>query len=222
MQRVLIVVGVVVVVLGAVGTVAASAATKSPGLLQARDLPGGLQSNGTPRAYPNPTVLAVTAPTCTETTQVDPSALGGVQVTFARRDAPTGMLTLAENVIVYPTAKAAATAFAQRAQFHTARLKCGTLGFVRPGATAVSGTTSYQGGKFPKIGGGSYLESSGVPGTVNTNTSVTFVSGPYLVGLTTFGGTSPVTITEFRTIAPRALKRLPVPTPIPTTTTAAH
>jgi hypothetical protein len=221
-RRALVVVGVVVVALGAVGTVAASAAPKSPGLLQASDLPGGLQPNGTPGAYPNPAVLAVTAATCTETTQVDPSALGGVQLTFARPAAASSTVTLGENVVVYPTAKAAATAFAQRARFHAARLKCGTLGFVRPGGTAVTGTTSYQGGKFPKIGGGSYLESSGTPGTVNTNTNVTFVSGPYLVGLTTFGGTSPVTVAEFRSIAPRALKRLPVSTPIPTTSTAPH
>jgi hypothetical protein len=138
---------------------------------------------------------------------------------FARTVATPGSVALIESVISYPSARAATVDFALDARSHTARLKCGTLGFIPPGGTTAKGTTAYQTAKFPKIGGGAYYESSGVPGTADTNAAVTFVSGPYIVRLGTFGGTNPVTITDLKTIAPRALKRLPIPTPIPPTTT---
>jgi hypothetical protein len=208
--------GAVVIGLSILGTVSAFAVTKSPGLLRTSDLPGGLQQSGPPVAFAHPAVLLVSVPACTETSQVDPSALGGVEIAFARVGAPTGDVTLIEAVVSYPNARTAASAFTQRLKDHAARVKCVTVGFVRQGVLA--GSTRYQGAKFPKVGGGSYLESSGTPGTVNTNTVVRFVSGPYVVALGTFGGTNPLTVADFKTIAPRALRRLPIPTPIPPTT----
>jgi hypothetical protein len=208
--------GAVVIGLSILGTVSAFAVTKSPGLLRPSDLPGGLQQSGPPIAYANPAALLVSVPACTETSQVDTAALGGVEIAFARVGAPTGDVTLVEAVVSYPNAKTAASAFAQRLKDHAARVKCATVGFVRQGVPA--GSTPYQGAKFPKIGGGSYLESSGTPGTVNTNTMVRFVSGPYIVALGTFGGTNPLTVAALKTIAPRALRRLPIPTPVPPTT----
>jgi hypothetical protein len=217
-----VVVGLAVTLAGLVvaGVAAADAVTKAPGLLRLSDLPGSFQISGGPTTYVNPAVLRVDAQACTETIEVDPSALGGVQIAFARVGAPRGDLTLAERVVSFSNAKMATAAFVQRSKDHAARIKCGKLGFVQPGKTTVTGTTTYQGGKFPSVGGGSILESSGTPGTVNTNTSVTFVSGNYIVGLTTFGGTDPLSVKDFKLIAPRALKRLPHPTSItPTSTT---
>jgi hypothetical protein len=199
---------------------AADAVTKAPGLLRPGDFPGSFQITAGPTTYLNPAVLRVNAQACTETIEVDPSALGGVQVAFARAGAPRGSIALAERVVSFSSAKMATAAFVQRSKDHAARLKCATLGFVQPGKATVSGTTTYQGGKFPAVGGGSILESSGTPGTVNTNTIVTFVSGNYIVGLTTFGGTDPLSVKDFKLIAPRALKRLPHPKSItPTSTT---
>ena len=103
---------------------------------------------------------------------------------------------------------------------HAARLKCATVGFIPPGQTTVVATTSYQGAKFPKVGSGSYLESSGTPGTANTSTAVVIDSGAYIVSVRTFGA-DPITVKDLQTIAARAVKRLPVPTAIPATTTTA-
>ena len=215
-----ILVGVVLMGLSAFGMPAASAATKSPGLLQTTDLPGSFQQSSGPIAYATPTALVVTPSACTETTRFAAAALGGVEIVFARTGATPGSIALIESVISFRSAKAAAKDFALDAKSHKARMKCGTLGFIPPGSATVGGSTTYQTAKFPKIGSGVYYESSGVPGTASTNTAVTFVSGPYIVRLGTFGGTNPLTVTDLKTIAPRALKRLPIPTPIPPTTLA--
>lgn len=205
--------------LSVLGMPGAFAVTKSPGLLHASDLPGRFQLSAGPTAYASPSAPVVTASACTETTQVEATALGGVSIAFARVGAAPGSYALIEGVVSFPNAKAAAKEFALESKSHRARMKCGTLGFIPLGSTTAKATTTYQSAKFPKIGGGSFYESSGTPGTVNTNAVVAFVSGAYIVRLGTFGGTHPLTITDFKTIAPRALKRLPIPTPIPATTT---
>ena len=218
MRKALLAGGVLLLGLGIVGISSAFAATKSPGLLRVGDVPGSFQQYAAPIAYTETTLLAVDAQACTETLQPIASPVGGVEASFVRVGAPAGSLTLIEAVLVFPNAKAAASTFALVSKDHAARLKCTTVGFIPQGSTTSGAPTMYQEAKFPKIGAGSYLESSGAPGTVDASAVVTFVSGPYLVRLGTFG-TDPITTTEFQKIAPRALKRLPVPTPIPPTTT---
>jgi hypothetical protein len=202
-----------------VGMSWAFAVTKSPGLLAPSDLPGSFQQTAPPVPFTQTTALTVDAKACTESLQPVASPISGVQASFARVGAPTGSLALIENVQVYRNARDAAKMFAHDAKNHAARLKCGTVGFIPQGSTTPGGTTAYQTAPFPKIGAGAYLESSGAPGTVNTNTSVTFVSGPYVVRIGTFGGTDPLTTADLKKIAPRALKRLRKPTPDTSTAT---
>jgi len=199
---------------------AAFAATKPPGLLTPGDLPGGFQLAAAPTPFTQGTALTVDAQACTETLAPVVSPVSGVQETFTRVGAPTNSIALLENVLVYPNAKAAKATFTRDLANHAARLKCGTVAYIPKGATTPGGTTPYQGAKFPKIGNGAYLESTGTPGTSQTNASVTFVSGPYVVRLARFGGTDPLTTADFEKIAPRALTRLRKPAkPAATTTT---
>ena len=75
-RKALIVGGALFLGLSVLGMPAAFAATKSPGLLQARDLPGSFQQSSGPVAYGTPTALIVTPVACTETPQIETAAVG--------------------------------------------------------------------------------------------------------------------------------------------------
>jgi hypothetical protein len=196
-----------------------AAVTKPPGLLRTSDLSGSFAVIGAPTAFTAPGGTLVVDPTaCTEIGQVDAQSVGTGSIAFLRVGAPPGGISLIELVTLFPNAKAAAASFRERVKSHAARIKCGTVGFIQALGASPSGTTKYSTVKFPKIGSSSYLEIVGDPTTTSSEVSEKFVSGPYIVALNTFGGSLPPSIKELKTIAKRAVKRLPIPTAIPPTT----
>lgn len=194
--------------------------TKGPGLLRPIDVPGSFVAVGPPTAFATQGgTLVVDPAACTEVGQMDAQSIGSATTTFLRAGSPPGEISLIELVTLFPNARAAAASFKERVKNHTARMTCGSVGFIQSLGASPSGTSQYSTVKFPKIGGGSYIEIVGDPTTTSSEMSVKFVSGPYIVALNTFGGGNPPSIADLKTIAKRAVKRLPIPTVIPPTTT---
>ncbi len=216
--KALMILPLVLVGLAALGAVSALAATKSPGLLRPKDLPGNVQQAAPVMAFPTLSTSIVDAAACTETPQSIDGTLGAVTVQFSAPGAAQGATALYEYVAWFPNARTAKTAFAVLSKSDAAAVKCGTVGFIPPKATAPITTVTLHRVKFPPIGDRSFAQSNGAANSTTSSTAVTFVSGPYVALVGTPGIADSPGIKDLKTIVARAEKRLPISTPIPPTT----
>jgi hypothetical protein len=197
----------------------ATAATKPPGLLRPKDLPGNLQQPQPAATFQSLSTPTVDAAACTETPASIGQANGAVSVQFSRVGDAAATIVLYENVAWFPSARVAKTVFARVAANNAAAVKCAALGFVPPKQTAPVDTVNVARVKFPKVGTASYAQTTGEATSTNHPTLVGFVSGPYIVLMGTTGPGQALSLKDLETSAARAQKRLPFSTPIPATTT---
>jgi hypothetical protein len=195
---------------------AGAADTAAPGLLGQTDLPARFQPV-VPASTITPSVLVTDAEACTQTLQPVAGALDGSLVQFTPGGATNALPSVTELVVRYSDAAAAAASFAQRRASHAARLRCGTvtlLSAVTAGSPA-SSTASIEYRKvatrFGGIGRSWFAERSAAAGSTIPYTSVTFRSGPYVVGLTFSAGQGALGARTLRTLATRAARRLTAP-----------
>jgi len=208
------------VAVGAVlcGTTAASAATKPPGYLRPQDIPGNFQQVALPTTYATFSGPVVDSATCTETPKSFDGVSGALNVYFSRVGATPPTTALYEFVVSYVNAKAAQASFRAQAASAAAGAKCGTVGFVPPGTTAAIDTQKITALKVAKAGTGTFAHTTMSSSATLPVTSVTFVRGPYVVTVGTPGVADAPTAKDLAKVVARADKRLPVSTPIPSTT----
>ncbi len=200
---------VVAVTLGPAGIV--GAATKAPGLLATSDLPSGFLSVVPATTVPNPTVLVTDAATCSQTLQPVTGSVGGWLIQFTPGGAPNALPSVTELVLGYTSAAAARASFAKRSASHRARLKCGTVALRTAGSSTPTASVAYQTAKFRAVGRGHFAEQSQTTGTTTPYTSVTFLSGTYVVGLTFSEGAQALSLGATEALAVRAAHRLKAP-----------
>jgi hypothetical protein len=200
---------VAVLVLGRGGL--AGAATKGPGLLAKSDLPSGFLSVVPATTVPDPTVLVTDAATCSQTLQPVTGSVGGWLIQFTPGGAPNALPSVTELVIGYHSAAAARASYAKRSASHTARLKCGTVALRTDASSAPTASVTYHSAKFRAVGRGHFAEQSETSGTTTPYTSVTFLSGTYVVGLTFSDGSQAMSRGATETLAARAAHRLKSP-----------
>ena len=195
---------------------AGAADTAAPGLLGRTDLPAGFQPVVPPSTI-TPTVLVTDPLACTQALQPVAGALDGSLVQFTPRGATNALPSVTELVVRYSDDAAAAASFAQRRASHVARLRCGTvtlLSAVTAGSPATAtASIGYRkvATRFRGIGRNWFAERSTAAGSTIPYTSVTFRSGPYVVGLTFSAGQGALTGKTLRTLVARAAHRLTAP-----------
>jgi hypothetical protein len=186
----------------------ADAATKPPGLLRPTDLRQRLEQTQRPRASPTITAVAVDPRACTETPRQLSGTLGARVVQFSRPGDAAATTVLFEDVAWFPSAQLARSAFSVLATSNAAAVKCGTLVFVPPTPATPSATVRVARVEFPRIGSGSYAQTSGALTAVNPVTTVAFVSGAYVVIVGTTGAPGAPSVHALASIVARARARL--------------
>jgi hypothetical protein len=195
---------------------AGAADPAAPGLLGRTDLPAKFQPV-VPQSTITPTVLVTDPNACTQTLQPVAGGLDGSLVQFTPGGATNALPSVTELVVRYSDDATAAASFAQRRASHAARLHCGTvtlLSSVTAGSPA-SSTASIEYRKVATrlrgIGRNWFAERSSAAGATIPYTSVTFRSGPYVVGLTFSAGPGALSAKTLRTLVTRASHRLTAP-----------
>jgi len=190
------------------GAMPADATTQPPGLLRPTDLPDRLGQTQPARALPAITTVAVDARACTETPRRVTGGRGALVVQFSQPGDAAATTVLFEDVASFRSPRVARAAFSRLAKSAAAAATCGTLGFVPPGKTAPTSTVEVTRVEFPKIGSGSYAQTSGPPSAVNPVTTAAFVSGAYIVIVGTTGTPDAPSVHTLETIVGRARQRL--------------
>jgi hypothetical protein len=197
-------------------TVPAAAATAPPGLLDKRDLPSGFLPVVPATTITQPTALVTDPLACTQRLQPVPGAVDGSLAQFTPKGATNALPSVTELVLTYTDAAAATASFTQRRASHDARLRCGTVQLLPPGAapSPASPTTTLQYAKtkvrFGGLGHDWFAEQSTAAGTI-PYTALTFRSGPYVVGLTFSSGPGALKTKTLRSLATTAKHRLQAP-----------
>ena len=202
----------------------AFAATKVPGLVQAKDIPGKFLVAAGPVTFTTIQALTFDRTACTDTPQPEQGVAGAVALNFARVDNKPGAKNVSENITWYDNAADAKASFARRSTGLKAAMKCPSVAFVPPGQTAksaVPGGTIFKAQKFPTIGDGSFAYKQTPTTGGQSSYTVTILSGKYIAQMSTFDGlTSPKLIAsglkDLTTAAQRAVQRLPHPVSLPT------
>jgi hypothetical protein len=194
----------------------AVAATAPPGVLEKRDLPSGFLPVVPTTTISQPTALVTDPLACTQRLQPVPGAADGSLAQFTPKGATNALPSVTELVLTYTDAAAATASFAQRRASHDARLRCGTVQLLPPGATPspASPTTTLQYAKtkvrFGGVGHDWFAEQSTAAGTI-PYTALTFRSGPYVVGLTFSAGPGALKTKTLQSLATTARHRLQAP-----------
>ena len=210
-----------------VGLLAASpafAATKIPGLVQAKDIPGKFSIAHGPVTFTTIQALTFDGTACTDTPQPEQGVAGAVALNFARVDTKQGAKNVSESITWYDNARDAKASLARRSKGLKAAVKCSSIAFVPPGqpaTSAVPGGTVFKAQKFPTIGDGSFAYKQAPTTGGQGSYTVTILSGKYIAEMNTFDGlTSPKLVAsglkDLATTAKRAVQRLPHPVSLPT------
>jgi hypothetical protein len=202
----------------------AFAATKIPGVVQAKDVPGKFSIAREPVTFTTIQALTFDGTTCTDTPQPEQGVAGAVALNFARVDTKPGAKNVSESITWYDNARDAKASLARRSTGLKAAAKCSSIAFVPPGqptTAAVAGGTSFKAQKFPTIGDGSFAYKQAPTTGGQGSYTVTILSGKYIVQMNIFDGlTSPQLIKlglkDLATTAKRAVQRLPHPVTLPT------
>ena len=190
----------------AVAVLPAAAAPKSPGLLLATDLPATYVGSP-PTTSSTLNALVVDKAACTETPVPIAGLLDAQSVLYSRSGSTTPDI-VAENVVSFPTAKGARSAFTAQAKSAKVGATCATVGFVPPGATAPVSTVAIAKVKASRAGTASFASSAHATGTSVNSSSVTFLRGPYVVTVSASAGPDGVDVAALDHAVAVAEKRL--------------